>query len=51
MIMGKNVIKYYTRQTPNIQAVQKLNVSAEQTEEPKALTSKWLTEESVWLKQ
>ena len=51
MIVGKNVIMYYTRQISNIQAVQRQNASAEQMEEPKALPLKWSTEEPVWVGQ
>lgn len=50
-VSGKDIIRYYKKQSPNIPDVQKDNISSKPSEVPKALALKWLTKDSMWDKQ
>ncbi|ERE82860.1 putative Pol polyprotein [Cricetulus griseus] len=47
----KDLVRRYGKRLPTIHAVQKLGTNYGPSEEPKALSLKWLTDEPVWVRQ
>ena len=48
---GKDIMRYYGKRSPAIQAVQEHTANSKPLEVPTALPLKWLTEKPIWIKQ